>query len=103
MNQSSVLLTKMLIPTKKTSEKPVFIDEISTLAMFVFNSHINLLNFWVKSVLVLFRVFLWKKGFVHVPDGVDSEHSPVQGRTHLEYAQDMARLCLRKHNASNVI
>ncbi|CAD5327037.1 unnamed protein product [Arabidopsis thaliana] len=30
---------------------------------------------------------------------LDSEHSPVKGRTQLQYAQDMVKLCLRKYNA----
>ncbi|XP_010467433.1 PREDICTED: uncharacterized protein LOC104747490 [Camelina sativa] len=32
---------------------------------------------------------------------LDDEHSPVEGRTQLQYAQDMARLSLRKYNALN--
>ncbi|CAH8273283.1 unnamed protein product [Arabidopsis lyrata] len=32
---------------------------------------------------------------------LDSEHSPVKGRTQLQYAQDMAKLCLCKYNALN--
>lgn len=34
---------------------------------------------------------------------LDSEYSPVRGRTQLQYAQDMAKLSLRKYNALNVI
>ena len=33
---------------------------------------------------------------------LDSERSPVKGRTQLQYAQDMAKLSLRKYNALNV-
>ncbi|CAL9233122.1 unnamed protein product [Arabidopsis halleri] len=32
---------------------------------------------------------------------LDSERSPVKGRTQLQYAQDMAKLSLRKYNALN--
>ncbi|CAE6138125.1 unnamed protein product [Arabidopsis arenosa] len=32
---------------------------------------------------------------------LDSEHSPVKGRTQLQYAQDMVKLSLRKYNALN--
>ncbi|KAJ0250196.1 Uncharacterized protein HA466_0143760 [Hirschfeldia incana] len=32
---------------------------------------------------------------------LDSEHSPVRGRTQLQYAQDMTKLALRKYNAFN--
>ncbi|XP_006396586.2 nuclear polyadenylated RNA-binding protein 3, partial [Eutrema salsugineum] len=42
---------------------------------------------------------LWSGSIVLNP--LDSEHSPVRGRTQLQYAQDMARLSLRKYNALN--
>ncbi|CAH2071765.1 unnamed protein product [Thlaspi arvense] len=34
-------------------------------------------------------------------NSLDSEYSPVKGRTQLQYAQDMAKLSLRKYNALN--
>ncbi|KAG2331363.1 hypothetical protein Bca52824_002543 [Brassica carinata] len=39
-------------------------------------------------------------GYVHL-QSLDSERSPVTGRTQLQYTQDMAKLCLRKYNALN--
>ncbi|KAL0712071.1 hypothetical protein Bca4012_019049 [Brassica carinata] len=39
-------------------------------------------------------------GSVHL-QSLDSQRSPVTGRTQLQYTQDMAKLCLRKYNAFN--
>ncbi|CAE6138171.1 unnamed protein product [Arabidopsis arenosa] len=85
-------LMKTLIPTKKLREKPVFINGISTLAMFGFLVEEGI-GPRPRSRSVGCGYILLKS--------LDSEHSPAKGRTQLQYAQDMAKLSLRKYNALN--